>query len=128
MRRRLPAWTISSNVIPPATTCRSASTGISCPADSARASPSRALLLDPPVFIMDEPTGSMDNAAESRLRERLSRIIGEKTLLLVTHRNSMLALVDRVIVVDGGKVVADGPKAKVLQALSEGNLRAAANM
>jgi len=77
---------------------------------------------------MDEPTGSMDNAAESRLRERLSRIIGEKTLLLVTHRNSMLALVDRVIVVDGGKVVADGPKAKVLQALSEGNLRAAANM
>ena len=68
---------------------------------------------------MDEPTGSMDNAAESRLRERLSRIIGEKTLLLVTHRNSMLALVDRVMVVDGGKIVADGPKAKVLQALSE---------
>lgn len=86
----------------------------------------RALLLDPPLLVMDEPTGAMDNTAESRLRARLSAVLPGKTLLLVTHRNSMLSLVDRLIVVDGGRIVADGPKDKVLQTLAEGSLRVAA--
>jgi ATP-binding cassette subfamily C protein LapB len=86
----------------------------------------RALLLDPPLIVMDEPTGAMDNTAESRLRARLAAVLPGKTLLLVTHRNSMLSLVDRLIVVDGGRIVADGPKDKVLQTLAEGNLRVAA--
>jgi ATP-binding cassette subfamily C protein LapB len=60
------------------------------------------------------------------LRARLAAVLPGKTLLLVTHRNSMLSLVDRLIVVDGGRIVADGPKDKVLQTLAEGNLRVAA--
>ncbi len=86
----------------------------------------RALLLDPPFLIMDEPTGAMDNTAESRLRARLQATLPNKTLLLVTHRSSMLALVDRLIVIEGGRVVSDGPKDKVLQSLAEGGLRVAA--
>lgn len=87
----------------------------------------RALLLDPPLLIMDEPTGSMDNASEGRLRARLAQLSIDKTLLLVTHRSSMLSLVDRLIVIDGGRVVADGPKDDVLRTLAEGKLRVPAN-
>jgi len=83
----------------------------------------RALLLDPPLLLMDEPTGAMDNASEGRLKARLGQILTEKTLLLVTHRSSMLPIVDRLIVVDGGRIVADGSKEKVLEALGRGNLR-----
>ena len=86
----------------------------------------RALLFDPPILAMDEPTGAMDNTAENKLRARLQPVLARKTLLLVTHRTSMLSLVDRLIVVDGGRVVADGPKDRVLQKLGEGGLRVAA--
>lgn len=87
----------------------------------------RALLYDPPILLMDEPTGAMDNASENRLKARLQQIIPGKTLVLVTHRSSMLPLVDRLIVMDGGRVVADGPKDKVLESLSQGQVRVAAN-
>ncbi|MGH6977240.1 MAG: type I secretion system permease/ATPase, partial [Stellaceae bacterium] len=80
----------------------------------------------PPILAMDEPTGAMDNTAENKLRARLQPVLARKTLLLVTHRTSMLSLVDRLIVVDGGVVVADGPKDRVLQKLGEGGLRVAA--
>jgi ATP-binding cassette subfamily C protein LapB len=85
----------------------------------------RALLMDPPILVMDEPTSSMDNSTENVFKARLGEILAGKTLLLVTHRNSMLSLVDRLIVVDGGKVVADGPKATVLDALMKGRITAA---
>ena len=85
----------------------------------------RALLMDPPVLVMDEPTSSMDNSTENAFKARLGEMLAGKTLLLVTHRNSMLSLVDRLIVVDGGKVVADGPKATVLDALMKGRITAA---
>ncbi len=85
----------------------------------------RALLLDPRILVFDEPTSAMDNATESRFRERLSQIIRDKTLILVTHRSSMLQLVDRLIVVDGGRIVADGPKQKVLESLQQGQIRVA---
>lgn len=88
----------------------------------------RALLFDPPLLLMDEPTGAMDNASENRLKARLQQIIPGKTLLLVTHRSSMLPLVDRLIVMDGGRIVADGPKDKVLESLSQGQVRVAANL
>ena len=83
----------------------------------------RALLLDPPILVLDEPTSAMDNAAENRLKARLMREVGGRTLLLVTHRSSMLALVDRLIVMDAGRVVADGPKERVLKALQQGQVR-----
>ncbi|HEV8260412.1 MAG TPA: hypothetical protein VGQ19_06625, partial [Burkholderiales bacterium] len=58
-------------------------------------------------------------------KARLAEILPGRTLMLVTHRNSMLSLVDRLIVIDGGKVVADGPKATVLDALMKGRITAA---
>jgi ATP-binding cassette subfamily C protein LapB len=85
----------------------------------------RALLMDPPVLVLDEPTSSMDNSTETAFKARLAEILPGKTLMLVTHRNSMLSLVDRLIVIDGGKVVADGPKATVLDALMKGRITAA---
>lgn len=86
----------------------------------------RALLADPSILVMDEPSGSMDTTAEARLKQRLRTILPAKTLLLVTHRPSMLELVDRVIVVDNGRIVADGERERVLRALNQGELRIAA--
>ncbi|HEX5844640.1 MAG TPA: type I secretion system permease/ATPase [Pseudomonas sp.] len=82
----------------------------------------RALLLDPPILLLDEPTSSMDNTGEERLKQRLSAVIGSKTLLLVTHRASMLSLVDRLIIVDRGQIIADGPKGSVMEALKKGQI------
>ena len=85
----------------------------------------RALLADPPILIFDEPTSSMDNTSESRFKARLGTILTGKTLIMVTHRSSLLTLVDRLIVMDGGRVVADGPKDAVLEALSSGRIQTA---
>ena len=82
----------------------------------------RALLLDPPVLVLDEPTSNMDNRTEVRLKNSLSKVIQEKTLILITHRASLLEMVDRLIVIDNGKIVADGPKTPVLEALKRGQL------
>ena len=67
----------------------------------------------------------MDNSTEAMFKKRLGEILPDKTLLLVTHRSSLLTLVDRLLIVDGGKIVADGPKADVLNALKQGQIRAA---
>jgi ATP-binding cassette subfamily C protein LapB len=80
----------------------------------------RALLGDPSILILDEPTNSMDNTTEANVKERLTDIIREKTLILVTHKTAMLTLVDRLIVLNEGRIVADGPKGDVLKALSGG--------
>jgi len=85
----------------------------------------RALLLEPPILILDEPTSHMDNSSEEQLRQRLLNWVPGKTLLLVTHRTSMLSLVDRLLVLDNGKVVADGPKDAVIDALRKGRIGAA---
>ena len=82
----------------------------------------RALLLDPPILLLDEPTSSMDNTGEERLKQRLAAVIGTKTLLLVTHRASMLSLVDRLVIVDRGQIIADGPKGSVMEALKKGQI------
>ena len=83
----------------------------------------RSLLLDPPILVLDEPTSSMDNSTEAEFRRKLTPAIADKTLILITHRSSMLSLVDRLIIVDGGRVVADGPKSQVLEALKRGQVR-----
>ena len=82
----------------------------------------RAILLDPPLLVFDEPSSAMDNTTESKLINRLDKIIEGKTLLVISHRASVLALVDRVIVMHQGAVVADGPKAQVIEALKSGKL------
>ena len=86
----------------------------------------RALLLNPPIMMLDEPTSAMDNASEDALRQRLHTWMGGKTLLLVTHRTAMLSLVDRLIVLDNGRIVADGPKEAVIDALRKGRVGSAA--
>ena len=83
----------------------------------------RALLLEPPILVLDEPTSFMDNAAESRFKARLAAELGGRTLLLITHRASLLSLVDRLIVLDAGRVVADGPREEVLRLLADGQPR-----
>lgn len=83
----------------------------------------RALLADPVVLVMDEPTSSMDFATENLFVQALLEYLKGKTLVLITHKPSLLALVERIIVLDGGKVVADGPKDRVLQALSQNEQR-----
>lgn len=82
----------------------------------------RALLLDPPILLLDEPTSHMDNGSEDQLRQHLYSLLPGKTLLLVTHRMSMLTLVDRLLVMDNGKLVADGPKDAVIEALRKGQI------
>jgi len=85
----------------------------------------RALLLDPPILLLDEPTSAMDNTGEERLKQRLHGVIEKKTVILVTHRASLLSLVDRLIVIDRGQIVADGPKAAVMEALKKGQISVA---
>ena len=85
----------------------------------------RALLLEPPILILDEPTSHMDNSSEEQLRQRLLACVAGKTVVLVTHRTSLLSLVDRLVVLDNGKVVADGPKDAVIDALRKGRIGAA---
>ncbi len=84
----------------------------------------RALMLDPTIILLDEPTSNMDNSTEATFKKRLGEALPGKTLLLVTHRSSMLTLVDRLLILDGGKIVADGPKEEVLSALKQGQIRA----
>ncbi len=82
----------------------------------------RALLLDPPILLLDEPTSSLDNTSEEAIRGRLQKLARNKTLLLITHRASLLSLVDRLIVLDNGRVVADGTKDTVIEALRKGRV------
>lgn len=83
----------------------------------------RALLLDPPVLVLDEPTNAMDNSTEEQFKRRFAETLGDKTLLLVTHKASLLSLVDRIIVLDQSRVVADGPREQILTALKKGQIK-----
>lgn len=80
----------------------------------------RALLETPPMLLLDEPTGQMDQSSEAHIRQTLQSLLPGRTVLLVTHNQALLALVDRLIVVDRGRIVADGPKADVMRALQQG--------
>jgi ATP-binding cassette subfamily C protein LapB len=70
----------------------------------------RALARNPAILVFDEPTSMMDTATEADLIARLREATAGRTVIVVTHRSSVLDLVDRVIVMDKGKVIADGPK------------------
>ncbi|MBF0382366.1 MAG: type I secretion system permease/ATPase [Magnetococcales bacterium] len=82
----------------------------------------RSFLLDPKILLLDEPTSDMDRNTEERFKKRLGQHLRDKTLILVTHKTSMLSLVDRIIIVDEGSVIADGPKDKVLQMVKAGKI------
>lgn len=70
----------------------------------------RALLGRPPVLLMDEPTSAMDNRSEMQIKHQLSQLTSSETLVLITHKTTMLDVVDRVIVMEKGCIIADGPK------------------
>lgn len=79
----------------------------------------RAILSKPNILVLDEPTNMMDDLSENNFKNRLSKIIEDKTVILITHKPSLLSLVDRLIVVEEGKVVADGPKEKIISSFGK---------
>jgi ATP-binding cassette, subfamily C, bacterial LapB len=85
----------------------------------------RALITDPPILVLDEPTHAMDHTAEEHLKARLQTELAGKTIVIITHRESLLSIVNTLVVMDGGKVVAVGPKDLVLKAIAEGKVRTA---
>lgn len=82
----------------------------------------RALVHGPSILIFDEPSSAMDFSTEAALKEHLANYAKDRTLIMITHRSSLLDLVDRLIVIDNGCVVADGPKAQVTEALRTGKV------
>ncbi len=84
----------------------------------------RALLGRPPVLLLDEPTSAMDNRSEMHIKQQLAQLKPSETLILITHKTSMLDVVDRVVVMEKGCVIADGPKAEVLNNLKQGKVKA----
>ena len=86
----------------------------------------RAVLHNAPLLLLDEPTSAMDFSTEAQITTQVTAFASDKTVVLVTHRTSMLAMATRVIVIDGGKVVADGPRDRIMEALSSGRIARAA--
>lgn len=82
----------------------------------------RAVINDPPIMLLDEPTSSMDYSSEDDIKRRLTEYAQGKTVVLISHRTSLLDLADRIIVMDGGRIMADGPKEQVVTALRQGRI------
>ena len=83
----------------------------------------RAILGRPPVLLLDEPTSAMDNRTEMNIKNLLKHLTKQETLILITHKTTMLDVVDRIIVMEKGSIIADGPKEKVLNELRQGNVK-----
>jgi ATP-binding cassette subfamily C protein LapB len=77
----------------------------------------RAILNAPQILLLDEPTASLDSRAEKKFIESIKATASERTLVLITHKMELLSLVDRIIVLEKGKLVIDGPKEVVLKQL-----------
>jgi ATP-binding cassette subfamily C protein LapB len=86
----------------------------------------RAVLHNAPLLLLDEPTSAMDFTTEAQITQNISHFAHNKTVVLVTHRTSLLAMVTRVIVIDAGKIVADGPRDRIMEALQSGRIARAA--
>ena len=80
----------------------------------------RALLLESPIVIMDEPTNAMDQLSENRLIANLQTYLSDKTAIIITQKNTVLPLVDRIIVMNEGRIYMDGPRDSVIAKLSGG--------
>jgi ATP-binding cassette, subfamily C, bacterial LapB len=79
----------------------------------------RSLVNNPPIMIFDEPSSSMDAQTEAALIQRLGKEFANRTLVLITHRPALLALVSRVILLDRGKIVANGPRDAILAKIAQ---------
>ena len=79
----------------------------------------RALVSPSKLLFLDEPTGSMDTQTELYFIEHLkSALAPDQTLIVATHRHNMLSILDRLIVIDGGRIIADAPRDEVLKQLT----------
>jgi ATP-binding cassette, subfamily C, bacterial LapB len=78
------------------------------------------------IALVGSSSSAMDFSTEAQITKALSDFAHDKTVLLVTHRTSLLALVNRVIVIDNGRVVADGPRERIMEALQSGRIAKAA--
>jgi ATP-binding cassette subfamily C protein LapB len=82
----------------------------------------RAFITKPSIILLDEPTSAMDHTGEEAIKRRLLDATKNKTLILISHRSSLYELVNRIIVIDSGRIVADGPKDLVTDALRNGKI------
>jgi ATP-binding cassette subfamily C protein LapB len=82
----------------------------------------RAMMDNPAIILLDEPTSAMDHSGEELVKKHLIEASEGKTLMVITHRSSLFDLVKRIIVIDTGKVVADGNKEQVIEALRTGKI------
>ena len=80
---------------------------------------SRLFIRQPHIVLLDEPTASLDEASERNLIQNLSKWAGHRTLIIATHRMSVLSLVNRIIVVDNGRIVVDDSKDNAIARLSK---------
>jgi ATP-binding cassette, subfamily C, bacterial LapB len=82
----------------------------------------RALLGRSVIVLLDEPTSAMDHSTEEAVKKRLMEATAGKTVVLITHRSTLFDMADRLIVIDSGRLVADGPKDQVVEALRAGKI------
>ncbi len=82
----------------------------------------RALVAKPAIILLDEPTSAMDHTSEESVKKRLMETAVGKTVLLITHRSTLFDMANRIIVIDSGRVVADGPKEQIIEALRAGKI------
>ncbi|HUS61848.1 MAG TPA: ATP-binding cassette domain-containing protein, partial [Acidimicrobiales bacterium] len=74
----------------------------------------RAIVADPRVLILDDATSSVDPAKEHEIREALAEVMRNRTTIVIAHRPATIALADRVVLLDGGRVAASGTHAELL--------------
>lgn len=80
----------------------------------------RLLLKKPEILLLDEPTSALDSNTEQEILTALGQLAQDKTMIISTHKTSVLRIVDRIIVLEQGRVVVDGPKEEVLKKLTGG--------
>jgi ATP-binding cassette, subfamily C, bacterial LapB len=84
----------------------------------------RALITKPAVLLFDEPTSAMDQVSEQRALNAILELAANRTVVMVTHKMSIVGFAQRLIVMDAGLVLADGPRQAVLDALNSGKVQA----
>jgi ATP-binding cassette subfamily C protein LapB len=82
----------------------------------------RAFVTKPQIVLLDEPTSAMDHSGEETVKRNIAEATADKTLIVISHRNAMLELAERLIVIDSGQIVADGNKEDVTAALRAGKV------
>ena len=81
----------------------------------------RAMIGDPPILLMDEPTSAMDANTEAAVVKSLDEAVKDKTVIFVTHRGPLVNIADRIVIMEGGRVVLEGPRDEVLEKLKGSN-------